>query len=62
MPDIEPNSPEARAKAQNIRNIFYLIAAGNIVFIAILFWKQSTTPRPPEQASPPAIEQPSAGK
>src|SRR5829696_7112025 len=38
----KPNSPEAVRAAQKVRNIFYMIAAANIVVIAIVLW-----PRPP---------------
>jgi hypothetical protein len=38
----KPNSPEALRAAQKVRNIFYMIAAANIVVIAIVLW-----PRPP---------------
>ena len=44
MPDptSAPNSPEARLKAQKIKNIFMLIAALNLALIAIAFWPGST--------------------
>ena len=53
----EPNSPEALRAAQKVRNVFYMIAAANIVLIAIVMW-----PRPKLQevkkvpAAPPESE------
>ena len=55
----EPNSPEARRAAQKVRNVFYFIAAANIVLIAIVMWPRpkDTTPipvKPVELANEPS--------
>jgi hypothetical protein len=49
----EPNSPEARRAAQKVRNVFYFIAAANIVLIAIVMWPH---PKPPPPAPANAAE------
>ena len=51
----EPNSPEALRAAQKVRNVFYMIAAANIVLIAIVMWPR---PSPPETGN--AVSSPSA--
>src|SRR5688572_20763522 len=40
----EPNSPEALRAAQKVRNIFYMIAAANLVVIAIVLWPRPKLP------------------
>ncbi len=40
----EPNSPEALRAAQKVRNVFYMIAAANIVLIAIVMWPRPEVP------------------
>ena len=42
----EPNSPEALRAAQKVRNIFYMIAAANLVVIAIVMWPRPKLPPP----------------
>src|SRR3954470_25001711 len=49
MPVPEPKSPEAMRAAQKVRNIFYFIAAANLVIIAIVLW-----PHPKSKAAPTA--------
>ena len=51
----EPNSPEALRAAQKVRNVFYMIAAANIVLIAIVMWPR---PEVPEAAKSPAVSVP----
>ena len=49
----ERNSPEAKRAAQKVRNIFYFIAAANIVLVAIIMWpskKPATTAEQPAAA------------
>ncbi len=60
MDDIQPNSPEALAKARKLRNIFMLIAAGNIVFVAIVMWMKPGGTRQPEKPATPKLEEPAA--
>jgi hypothetical protein len=45
----EPNSPEAKRAAQKVRNIFFFIAAANIVFVAIVMWPSNKPPAEPAQ-------------
>jgi hypothetical protein len=40
----EPNSPEAKRVAQKVRNVFYMIAAANLVIIAIVMWPRPKLP------------------
>ena len=40
----EPNSPEALRAAQKVRNIFCMIAAANLVVIAIVMWPRPKLP------------------
>lgn len=47
----EPNSPEALRAAQKVRNVFYMIAAANLVLIAIVMWPRPKAPSPPQPAA-----------
>lgn len=53
MPDA-PITPEGRRAAEKFRTIFFLIAALNIVIIAILLWNQWTAKE--EQPPPGEVE------
>jgi hypothetical protein len=44
----EPNSPEALRAAQKVRNVFYMIAAANVVIIAIVMWPRPKLTHPPK--------------
>ena len=54
MADIEPNSPEALAKARKVKNLFFLIAIANIVVIAIVIWSRSKDAERAKQNPAPA--------
>lgn len=56
MAEIQPNSPEAMAQARKVRSIFFLIAIGNIVLIAIVLLSRAKKPDP--VPAPPTVEQP----
>lgn len=53
MPDIQPNTPEAKKLARKTAEIFYWIAAVNIVLIAIVLW-----PRGEKKEQPAAVAEP----
>ena len=59
MPVPEPNSPEARRAAQKVRNVFYFIAAANIVLIAIVMWPRPKVPTPIPTDSVELADEPS---
>ena len=54
MPDIQPNTPEAKKLARKVGDIFYWIAAANIVLVAIVFWPRAEKPFPPDELAAPA--------
>ena len=63
----EPNSREARRAAQKVRNVFFLIAAVNIVIVAIVVWPhpkpETPATRPPESLNEaPALKNETAEK
>lgn len=45
----EPNSPEAKRAAERIRTTFFLIAAANVVIIAIVMWPKGKPAAPAEK-------------
>ena len=47
MPDIQPNSPDAKRLARKTAEIFYWIAAANIVLVVFVFWPRSEKPEQP---------------
>lgn len=53
MPDIQPNTPEARKLARKTAEIFYWIAAANIVLIAIVLWPRGEKKEQPAAAAEP---------
>ncbi|MEQ1851595.1 MAG: hypothetical protein ABMA01_08385 [Chthoniobacteraceae bacterium] len=53
MPEA-PITPEGRRAAEKVRTIFLLIAALNIVIIAILLWNQWTAKEDPQPPLVPA--------
>ena len=57
MPVPPPNSPEAKLAAQKVRNVFYFIAAVNLVVVAVVMWPRPKHPPRPEAPAPVAEEQ-----
>ena len=51
MSDIQPNTPEARKLARKTAEIFYWIAAANIVLVVFVFWPRSEKPEQPAAAT-----------
>lgn len=56
MPAPEPNSREAERAAQKVRNVFYFIAAANIVIVAIVMWPRKKGAPPAAAPAPAAVE------
>jgi hypothetical protein len=56
----EPNSPEALRAAQKVRNVFYMIAAANLVVIAIVMWPRPKLKRPSIAQSPVGLTTPTS--
>lgn len=52
MSDVAPNSPEAKRAAQKVRTVFLLIAAANILLIALMMWPRTKAPEPDKAPTP----------
>jgi hypothetical protein len=54
MPAPEPNSPEALKAARKIKELFFAIAAMNLVLILVVMCTRKDPPPPAQPTPPPA--------
>lgn len=54
MPAPEPNSPEALKAARKIKELFFAIAAMNLVLVGVVMCTRKKSPPPTVPVPPPA--------
>jgi hypothetical protein len=57
-----PITPEGKRAADRIRSIFFMIAAANIVLVAIVLWQRQAHKERPDATPKPAAEETSANR